>query len=148
MKRVLLFTALIIWSAVASAVVYKWSDADGKVHYGDRPPDGVKAEVVEGLGLTVRYSAPSAAPSAARASAPTATVAKDKPIDPAAIDAATAQREQQCSTARARLKQLTEGRHLYKPGPNGDREYLTSDQIDAERLDAKKEVDTVCGTSN
>jgi hypothetical protein len=148
MKRVLLFTALIIWSAVASAVVYKWSDADGKVHYGDRPPDGVKAQIVEGLGLTVHYSAPAAAPAAARASAPPAPVAKDKPIDPAAIDAATAARAQQCSTAQARLKQLNEGRHLYKPGPNGDREYLTSEQIDAERLDAKKEVDTVCGTSN
>jgi len=148
MKRVLLFTALIIWSAVASAVVYKWSDADGKVHYGDRPPDGVKAQIVEGLGLTVHYSAPAAAPAAARTSAPPAAVAKDKPIDPAAIDAATAAREQQCSAAQARLKQLNEGRHLYKPGQNGDREYLTSAQIDAERLDAKKEVDTVCGTSN
>jgi Domain of unknown function (DUF4124) len=149
MKRVLLFAALIIWSAVASAVVYKWSDADGKVHYGDRPPDGVKAEIVEGLGLTVHYSA-QAAPATARAFAQpaAAAAAKDKPVDLSAIDAATAAREQQCATAQARLKQLTEGRHLFKPLPNGEREYLTSDQIDAERLDAKKEVDTVCGRSN
>src|ERR1700732_4970038 len=41
---------LLAWSGLASAVVYKWIDAQGKVQYGDRPPDGVHAEIVEGLG--------------------------------------------------------------------------------------------------
>jgi Domain of unknown function (DUF4124) len=50
MKRLLLFVALIAWSGLAGAVVYKWLDAQGKVQYGDRPPNGVHAEVVEGLG--------------------------------------------------------------------------------------------------
>ncbi len=53
MKRLLLFAALIAWSGMASAVVYKWVDAQGKVQYGDRPPDGVHAEVVELLGTHV-----------------------------------------------------------------------------------------------
>ena len=47
MKRVLLCAALLAWSTLASAVVYKWVDAQGKLQYGDRPPDGVHAEVVE-----------------------------------------------------------------------------------------------------
>ena len=46
------------------------------------------------------------------------------------------------------MKQLNEGRHLFRTGANGERDYLTSDQIDSERADAKKEVDTVCGASN
>jgi len=142
MKRVLLFTALIVWSALASAVVYKWSDADGKVHYGDRPPDGVKAEIVEGLGINTHFAAP------APASPPARAAAKDKPVDPATADAQAAAREQQCTAAQARLKQVNEGRHLFKAGPDGTRDYLTSQQIDAERADAKKEVDTVCGTSS
>jgi hypothetical protein len=54
MKRLLLFAALIAWSGMASAVVYKWVDAQGKLQYGDRPPDGVHAEVVEGSALTSR----------------------------------------------------------------------------------------------
>ena len=37
---------------MASAVVYKWVDAQGKVQYGDRPPDGVHAEVVEAASVT------------------------------------------------------------------------------------------------
>ena len=146
MNRVLLFTALIIWSAAAFAVVYKWSDAEGKVHYGDRPPDGVKAEIVEGLGT--HFSVPAAAPAHAHAAAPPAAAPKDKPLDAAAQDTATAAHEAQCTAAQARLKQLNEGRHLFKPGANGERDYMTSEQIDTERADAKKEVDTVCGTSN
>ncbi len=50
MKRVILCALLMAWSTLASAVVYKWVDAQGKTQYGDRPPDGVHAEVVEGLG--------------------------------------------------------------------------------------------------
>ena len=57
MKRVLLCTALILWSAMASAVVYKWVDAQGKTQYGDRPPDGVHADVVELLGTHVPHAA-------------------------------------------------------------------------------------------
>jgi uncharacterized protein DUF4124 len=150
MKRVLLCAALIVWSAVASAVVYKWTDAQGIVHYGDHPPDGVKAEIVEGLGYHVSTlnSAPPAQPAAQPANA-AAAPAKEKPVDAAAAaDAATAAREKQCADAQARMKLLNEGRHLFNAGPNGERDYLTSDQIDAARADAKKEVDTVCGTSN
>ena len=147
MKRVLLFTAMIIWSTLASAIVYKWSDADGKVHYGDRPPDGVKAEVIEMLGTRVAAPAPAAPPARSAASggstsAAAPAAARDKPAaDPSEAAAA---RGAQCEAAQARLKQVNEGRHLFRPGPNGEREYLTSEQIDSERLDAKKEVDAVC----
>jgi hypothetical protein len=151
MKRVLLFAALIVWSAVASAVVYKWTDAQGNVHYGDQPPNGVKAEIVEGLGTHISSLNGAPPPAPARpASQPAAAgaPAKDKPFDAAAADDATAARAKQCADAQARMKQLNEGRHLFRTGPTGERDYLTSDQIDSERADAKKEVDTVCGASN
>ncbi|HEY4968465.1 MAG TPA: DUF4124 domain-containing protein, partial [Steroidobacteraceae bacterium] len=62
MKRLLLFAALIAWSGMSGAVVYKWLDAKGEVQYGDRPPNGVHAEVVEGLGAHNSNSAPARAP--------------------------------------------------------------------------------------
>ena len=46
MKRVLLCALLIGWAGMASAVGYKWVDEQGKVQYGDTPPDGVHAEFV------------------------------------------------------------------------------------------------------
>lgn len=153
MKRALLFTALIVWSAMASAVVYKWTDTDGKVHFGDRPPDGVKAEVVELLGSRQPSPAPPPPPSARPAATPGAATstagnasakAAAQQVDP---DAAAAARSAQCDAAQARLKQLTEGRHLFKTGTNGEREYLTSDQINTERADASAEIAQVCGST-
>ncbi len=142
MKRVLLCAALIAWSGMASAVVYKWVDVQGKVQYGDRPPDGVHAEVVEGLGAhsAHRTDAPAAAATPQKAAVnPPASAAKK------AVDEDVAQtREKQCAEAQDRYKKLIEGRHLYKAGPDGERQYLSSEEIDAERLSQKQEVDAVC----
>ncbi len=148
MKRLLVFAALIAWSGLASAVVYKWTDAQGKLQYGDRPPDGVHAEVVQLLGThpsgTARNTstAPAQAPTAARVAAnPTAKDAQDKQ----AVDQDVANsRDKQCSEAQDRYKKLIEGRRLYKTGPSGERQYMTSEEIDAERLSAKRDIDDIC----
>lgn len=147
MKRLLLFAALIAWSGMASAVVYKWVDAQGKVQYGDRPPDGVHAEVVELLGTHVpRSDSSKSDPSASASSA-------QKPADsPDAVkkqvsDDVAQTRDKQCADAQERYKKLIEGRRLYKTGPDGERQYLTSEEIDKERLDAKNDVDSICNST-
>ena len=141
MKRVLLCAALLAWSTLASAVVYKWVDADGKVEYGDKPPDGVHAEVVELLGTHNSHAAATPTSAAAKA-APTASETKK------AVDADVAQtRDKQCAEAQDRYKKLIEGRRLYKTGDNGERQYLTSEEIDAERLNAKHDIDTICNSA-
>jgi Domain of unknown function (DUF4124) len=151
MKRLLLFAALIAWSGMASAVVYKWTDAQGKLQYGDRPPDGVHAVVVEMLG-THPASARVAAPSTAQ-SAPAARVAAGTPTpkeldDKKAVDQDVAQaRDKQCTDAQDRYKKLIEGRHIYKTGPNGERQFMTSEEIDTERLNAKRDIDNICNST-
>ena len=147
MKRVLLCAALLFWSAMASAVVYKWVDAQGKTQYGDRPPDGVHAEVVELLGTHVAHTAaPAPAPSSAPKTAPSGDKAAQDTKNAVAQDVAES-REKQCADAQDRYKKLIEGRKLYKTGPDGERQYLTSDEIDAERLNAKRDVDATCSNS-
>ncbi|HEX3847480.1 MAG TPA: DUF4124 domain-containing protein [Steroidobacteraceae bacterium] len=146
MKRLLLFAALIAWSGMSAAVVYKWVDAQGKVQYGDRPPDGVHAEVVEMPGNHAARSAP-AAPAGSSSSG---TTPKPSGTDStkAAVDSDVAQtRDKQCADAQDRYKKLIEGRRLYKEGTNGERQYLTSDEIDAERVNAKRAVDEICNSS-
>jgi hypothetical protein len=152
MKRLLLFAALIAWSGMASAVVYKWTDAQGKLQYGDRPPDGVHAEVVELLGThaasaRTATSTPQSAPLANNAGPrPTATP-KDLD-DKKAVDQDVAQtRDKQCTDAQDRYKKLIEGRRLYKTGADGGRQYMTSEEIDTERLNAKRDVDNICNSS-
>jgi hypothetical protein len=143
MKRVLLCAALLAWSGLASAVVYKWVDAQGKVQYGDRPPDGVHAEVVEMLGVHGSTRAP--APSHPAAS--TTAASPDDSAKKAVSEDVAAARDKQCADAQSHYKTLIEGRKLYKAGPDGERQYLTSEEIDAERLNAKRDIDTICNST-
>ena len=146
MKRVLLCAALIAWSGMASAVVYKWVDAQGKLQYGDRPPDGVHAEVVELLGTHVARPAAQPASSAPAPSTPPNTVTTDE--KKAVADDVAQTRDKQCADAQDRYKKLIEGRKLYKTGADGERQYLTSEEIDSERLNAKHDVDTICNSNS
>jgi hypothetical protein len=149
MKRLLLLAALIAWSSMASAVVYKWIDADGKLQYGDRPPDGVHAEVVELLGTHVAHatSAPASQPASGSHGVPKDSTAKLDDTK-AAVDADVAQtRDKQCTDAQERYKKLIEGRRIYKTGPDGEREYMSSQEIDTERLNAKRDIDTICNST-
>jgi hypothetical protein len=155
MKCLLLFAALLAWSGTAGAVVYKWVDAQGKLQYGDRPPNGVHAEVVELLGTHGAHGpaaakAPASAPTANATANANATKTGDQPNqDDAAlkkvVDNDVAQtREKQCADAQERYKKLIEGRRIFKTGADGQRQYLSAEEIDAERLNAKREIDVTC----
>jgi Domain of unknown function (DUF4124) len=153
MKRLLLFVALIAWSGMAGAVVYKWIDAHGKLQYGDRPPGGVHAEVVELLGTHVARAAAArgssaAAPSSSPSSPRTAAAgSQDDATLKKSVEGDVEQtREKQCADAQDHYKKLIEGRRLYKTGANGERQYLTSDEIDAERVNAKRDLDAICNS--
>jgi hypothetical protein len=152
MKRILVCAVLLAWSGLALAVVYKWADAQGNAQYGDRPPDGVHAEVVELLGSrSGRQSTSRATAGVTGADAPAskgaANAAAGRAADQQAVDEDVAQAKlKQCADAQERYKKLIEGRRLYKEGPDGERQYLTSDEIDAERLNARRELDTVCNS--
>jgi hypothetical protein len=146
MKRLLLFAALIAWSGMASAVVYKWVDAQGKVQYGDRPPDGVHAELVELLisHAASARSAPTPAPVAKNVSVPAPKDAEEKK---AVAQDVVQTRDKQCTEAQDRYKKLIEGRRLYKTGPDGERQFMNSEEIDTERLNAKRDIDTICNSA-
>jgi Domain of unknown function (DUF4124) len=156
MKRWLFLLA--IWvAAAANATVYKWVDPQGKVQYGDRPPDGVHADVVAFLGHRSDRTASSPAPSTARQAAPRAT--PNAPSSAANENIANSQaksavdkdveetRAKQCADAKDRYQKYIASRRLYKEGKNGEREYLSSEQIDAERLNAKRDMDSVCNSA-
>jgi hypothetical protein len=148
MKRVLLFAALIAWSGVAGAVVYRWVDAQGKILYGDRPPDGVHAEVVELLGTHVVRTTPTkdASSSSSRTGAK-GDSAQDDANTKKAVDSDVQQvKDQQCAAAQEQYKKLIEGRRIYKTGADGERQYLTSEEIDTQRADAKREIDATCNS--
>jgi hypothetical protein len=151
MKRLLLFAALLAWSGMASAVVYKWIDAQGKLQYGDRPPDGVHAEVVELLAThaSAGVARTAAAPSqSAPPRAPAAKLTQKDVDDKKVIDQDVSQtRDKQCADAQDRYKKLIDGRHIYKMGADGERVFMSSEEIDTERMNAKRDIDSICNST-
>lgn len=145
MKRVLLCAALLAWSGLASAVVYKWVDSDGKVQYGDNPPIGVHAEIVPLLGTHPSSQQPASTPRPSQSETPNAP---PSPKVKQAVDQdVAATKAKQCAEAQDRYKQLIEGRHLYKLGDSGERVFLTSEEIDTQRLNAKQDAENACSSN-
>lgn len=148
MKRILLCVVLLGWSTMACAVVYKWVNAKGIVQYGDTPPDGAHATIVRLLGTDRPSTPPSsaAAPTPATPSLGDQVLAarKRRELQQSVNTDVAAARKQQCAAAQAHYQQLINGRHMYTLGPNGQRDYLSSSQIDAARLNAKRRVDKLC----
>lgn len=67
----------------------------------------------------------------------------------AAEDNALAEKQQQiraenCDKAKTRLLSYNTARRLYRPLENGEREYLTDDDLDSERMEAQELVDEWC----
>jgi hypothetical protein len=152
MKRVVLCAALLAFSGLSYAAVYKWVDAQGKTQYGDRPPDGVKAELVEGLGNRTPSSVTARASTPTRPAGASTTVSADqmpaKPDTKKSVEQdVAAARAKQCADAQERYRKLIEGRRIYRPGKEGEREYLSSEEIDSARLNAKNDVDAICNSS-
>ncbi|GAC1301839.1 MAG: DUF4124 domain-containing protein [Steroidobacteraceae bacterium] len=149
MKRVLLCAWLIAWSGAASAVVYKWVDAQGKLQYGDRPPNGVTAEVVGLPGARDPHSAP-AAPATPGATTPppkTSTAPPQDSTHQAVNDDVAQARTKQCTEAQERYKKLIESRKIYKTGADGEKHFLNAEEIDEERVAAKRDVDSICNSA-
>ena len=51
MKRLcggILLTGLLLAAGVSAEEMYRWVDAEGKVHFGDRPPTGTQARDISG----------------------------------------------------------------------------------------------------
>lgn len=172
MKRVLTL-ALLLAALPASAVLYKWVDQNGKVHYSDQPPpDGAKkSDVVNapapGTPSTAKPSAETAnaAPSTAKPGGEGATAARKGPKTPAEqemefrkrrLEAAEAEakrkqdaqaadeKKRNCTQATARLAQLEGGGRVTKYGPNGETLYLSDSEIASELGEARKVADSWC----
>ena len=147
------FAASAWLSASADTEVYKWADPQGRIHYSDRPPPS------EGKLISME-STPSAHAHAA-SERPSPKVANNVRSPPAPPPAATVnpQLRQQvdsdvagaraaaCKAAQDRYTSYVNSRHLYREGPNKERIYLSDAELDAERLNAKRESDEACAGS-
>jgi len=133
-------TAFVMMLAVSSAGmafagdIYKWTDDDGNIHFGDHPTRvAAKEPLAIGSLLTVT----------SKIQAKSAVI---EPLGPTEeeLQAQALEREEKCATNRARLKRLLTSRRLYRKDENGVSVYLNEDEIFAERERVQNQVLEYC----
>jgi len=149
----------------AAAETYKWTDAEGKVHYSDQPPP---ASVKNPTTVTPRKKTSRSAP-APQASSDTPTDSRPAPAagpktsqeldaefkqrqvkaaeDEAARKKAeleAADKKKNCAQATANVKRLEEGGRLTRYNDKGEVEYLGDAEIASELARAKQIADSWC----
>jgi hypothetical protein len=151
-SRLLVLAMAGAFAAVAGAqesAVYKWVDAQGVPHYSDQPPADVSATE-----LPIRFRRTDRGMIQARAQTKTgleaaAAIREGQEADADAAAEAErqrllAERATNCKMSRERVAKYSNAMRLYRPGPNGERVYLTNEELDAERADANRAVDQWC----
>lgn len=54
-RRLLFVATVVLFTEVAWAEIYKWVDANGNVHFGDKPKDSTQAQIAEPVQLNEGY---------------------------------------------------------------------------------------------
>ena len=151
--RVLWLAATLTLVALpALADVYKWLDVQGNIHYSDRPPpaDAKLLSVEAARGIVSQRPPPppaapppSVAPGAVPLPPPTPEQANrlKKVVD---ADVAGA-RAEQCKGAQERYQKYVGSRRIFREGSNKERVYLTDAEADQERVNARREIEDLCG---
>jgi hypothetical protein len=145
----LVIVALSVSGMALANDIYKWTDENGNVHYGDRPSGDASEERVAissratdpaevQARVQSRYEARDAAERAAAA----------EPAGPSEEDLAAqaAERRQKCDTYKARLQKFVTSRRLYKQDEDGERVYLDEEQTQAARERVENQVQEYCSS--
>ena len=149
MRRMHAILAGLLLSGVAvGGEVYVTRDAKGNPVYTDRPATlpaeklGVQSTTTDPAEVQARYDEEMKKYSA---DSDAATKARAQAADTAKAREITAEdRAKRCIEARTRYEATLNAIRLYEEGPDGQRRYLSSEEIDGTRADAKKTVDEFC----
>jgi Domain of unknown function (DUF4124) len=172
MKRISLAIALSLCLALpAMAQMYKWVDANGEMHYSDRPPpSNVKTETLQMPSEPAAMPAASTVKAGVQKNAATAGTQKkneaeagpkslaeqDQAFRKRQADAAKAQAEQArkeaqarkkaeyCKNAKAALANLELGGRQVRINDKGERVFLTDKEIAQATAQARKDAAAAC----
>ncbi len=126
---------LFSWSLASAAPekVYKWVDAKGQTHYGQRPPAGTQTEVIKpqtGHSEPVNYET----------AANTKEKEEKKPEDKAALS----KDPERCDNARKNADTLKTYARIRIKGDDGEYRYLTPDEQQQKLDEANKAIEESC----
>lgn len=126
-----------------AAEVFKWTDADGKVHFGDRPP-------AQGASSVTVRTAPAAAGAAERHERTRALLdSYEREAEAAAKtsrarDEQEARREKACKAAAYERRRLEHAGRIYTWEDNGERRFLEGREYDDAIAHAREDAERAC----
>jgi Domain of unknown function (DUF4124) len=147
MSRLVPITALILAGAltVAHADVYRWIDAQGVTHYSDEwVPGSVVVKTTTNRDRPDSSYAPSPSPSSQSSRIHEQLTEEDN--NRAVQQDLSKVKATQCEAAKARYTKSIEARRIYKEEANGDHTYLSDEDADAYRQQARQAVQDACGS--
>lgn len=130
----------------AAAEIYRWTDDDGNVHYTDKPlgDSPVRLAIESRPTDNARVQAQVQQRQERRAAAAEAAASADDGPTPEELRAQARERDERCNTYKARLTSFVQSRRLYREDENGERIYLSDDEIDAARAKVQRQVEENC----
>jgi Domain of unknown function (DUF4124) len=144
----LTLTASVLLAAPAGADVYKFKDDKGNVLYTDKPSTlpaerlNIQSQKTDVVAVQARQEADQQRQSS---SDKTTTQNSQQRGDNAQAAEMTAKdKAERCTKARERYDVYMNSQKLYEQAPNGDRRYLSSDELVAAREQAKRSMDAMC----
>jgi hypothetical protein len=154
MKILRLLTVVFVATLLASGLavageIYKWTDDDGNVHYEDRPIGESGMERMEIVSQNTDNSIVQARLDADREARDAARqVASEAPpeMSKEEIRAEQKARQEKCQSYRDRLQAFLRSQRLYEDDDNGDRKYLSEEEITAAREKVQGQIEEYCGS--
>lgn len=150
MRNQAIITALLLTFVASSGAfaqnIYKWTDDDGNVHYGDIPA-GTQAETVAISSKPTdpqRVQAQTQARVSAQAKAAEEAANAPQGPSPKELKAEADERASKCTQYRQTLQKFVVSRRLYREDENGERVYLDETETQAARDRAEGQVEEYC----
>lgn len=142
----------LLCSVQAGAEIYKWRDEKGVMNYSDVPPQAGANSTQKIKAATVPNDVPLTRSDAYQreeaASANKKPVENREPAPSAEAEALKAMQErlkaQNCAAARSNYRNYAVGGRMQNVNENGQKEYLTDDQIREGMARAQQEIDENC----
>ena len=150
LRTLFLLTAATAWLAAgpAAADVYKFKDDQGNVLYTDKPATlpaerlNIQSQKTDTVAVQSRQQDElKRLQDADSANQQAASGARDQ--QQAAQTSAT-QKADQCAKARQRYDSYMSSQRLFEQGADGQRRYLSDDELTAARASAKASMDVMC----
>jgi hypothetical protein len=154
MQRILILTvaALVLGASAQAGDVFVTRDAQGRLVYTDKP-ESLPAEKIDVQTqqtdiVEVQQRADQQKQANAKTAQASSDAAKRATETRKAAELSAEDRAKRCTDARAHYQAMMSSYRIYEQGETeGERRYLTSEEIDRARADAKKLMDEFCSES-